>query len=196
MTPKDEVELAKQHQQQGKVQAKLPQSSTKQTLPPVPVKRTIPPPTNTNQGVQNQQQEQPFTTVVGNRQKPGTPPLQQQQQQQPNRSVNTASSSSTTTLSSASTQQPTPVQVQHEQLAQRQPPRQQKETPTQLNGLHANPLPVRQQATVATTIPAPTAAVVAQPKRIADLVKGKHLSILIFYIENLFSSSNIPSCCY
>jgi len=173
--PKDEVELAKQHQQQAKAQGKSTQASTKQTAsaPPAPVKKSIPSSTNVDQGGQKQQQQQqvlpqekqdqPFTTVGGNRYKAVTPPSQQPQQQQQNKSVNITSSTIPVTASSTQQQAPVQVQVQHEQLAQRQPPRQQKETPTQLNGFNTNPLPVKQ--------PVVAAAAAAPPTKLADLVK-------------------------
>ncbi len=166
--PKDEVELAKQHQQQAKVQVKASQQPNKQTVPgpPASVKKPISPSANVNQGgpkqqqqQQEQQQEQPFTTVVGKGHKTGTPPVQQQQ----TKSVNTTVST-TTVPAPAAQQQATPVQVQHEQLAPRQPPRQQRETPTQVNGFNTNSLPVKQPA-VATAL--------APPTKLADLVKGK-----------------------
>ncbi len=177
MTPKDEVELAKQHQHQAKAQGKSTQASNKQTpsTPPAPVKKSIPSPTNVDQGGQKQQQqqqqlqeqqEQPFTTVIGNRHKTVTPPSQHQQQQQQNKSVNITPSN--TTVPAPSTQQQVPVQVQHEQLAQRQPSRQQKEVPTQLNGFNTNPLPVKQPAVTT----AAAAAAATPPKKLADLVKA------------------------
>jgi hypothetical protein len=165
----DEIELAKQ--QQAKAQVKPSQASNKQPVPapPAPVKK---PTTNANQVTQKQQQqqpqqqqqEQPFTTVGSGRHKAGTPPSQQQQQQI--KSVNTTSS--TTVVSPPPPPPPpaqpqAPVQSQHEQLAQRQPPRQQKETPTQLDGFNTNPLPIK-QSSVATAAPATT--------RLADLVKA------------------------
>jgi hypothetical protein len=160
ITPKDEVELAK-----AKTQGKSTQASNKQPIspPPVPLKKSIPSPTNINQGGQKQQQqqivqeqqEQPFTTVGGNRHKAATPPSQQQ-----NKSVSITPS--TTPVPAPSTPPQAPVQVQHEQLVQRQPPpRQQKETPTQLNGFNTNPLSVKQPP-----IPA------ASPTKLADLVKA------------------------
>ena len=195
MIPKDEVELAKQHQQQAKTQVKPTQSTNKQTAPapPAPIKKPTSPSTNVNQGVQKQQQqqpqpqEQPFTTVGGNRHKAGTPPSQPQQQQQ-NKPVNTTTS--VPTVPAPLTQQPAPVPIQHEQLAQRQPPRQQKETPTQLNGFNTNPLPVKQPAVASAT----------SSTKLADLVKGIITFILFLnpysiYVKS-FSSSNIPSCCY
>jgi len=180
--PKDEVELAKQHQQQAKGQGKSIQTSNKQTAsatPSTPVKKSISLSTNVDQGGQKQQQqqklvsqeqqEQPFTTVVGNRHKAGTPPSQQQQQQQQNKSVGVPSSATTTTTTTTTapapvTQQQAPVQVQHEQLVQRQSSRQQKESPTQINGFNTNPLPVKQPAVV-------TGAAAPQTK-LADLVKA------------------------
>jgi hypothetical protein len=178
ITPKDEVELAKQHQQQTKAQGKSIQASNKQTTsaPSAPVKKSISLSTTVDQGGQKQQQqqkllsqeqqEQPFTTVGGNRHKIGAPPSQQQQQQQQNKSVNVTSSSSTTTATvpAPATQQQAPVQVQHEQLVQRQSSRQQKEVPTQLNGFNTNSLPVKQPAVVA--------AAAASPTKLADLVKA------------------------
>ena len=175
ITPKDEVELAKQHQQQTKAQGKSIQASNKQTAsaPSAPVKKSISLSTNVEQGGQKQQQkllsqeqqEQPFTTVVGNRHKAGTPPSQQQQQQ--NKSVNVTSSptATATTVPVPATQQqvPAPVQVQHEQLVQRQSSRQQKEPPTQINGFNTNPLPVKQPAAVAAAAPT---------TKLADLVKA------------------------
>jgi hypothetical protein len=160
ITPKDEVELAK-----AKTQGKSTQASNKQPIspPPVPLKKSIPSPTNINQGGQKQQQqqivqeqqEQPFTTVGGNRHKAATPPSQQQ-----NKSVSITPS--TTPVPAPSTPPQAPVQIQHEQLVQRQPPpRQQKETPTQLNGFNTNPLSVKQPP-----IPA------ASPTKLADLVKA------------------------
>jgi len=63
-TPKDELQPNKQ---QPKVQVKSSQVSNKQ---PLPTKKTT-------QSIPDQQQEQPFTVVGGNRHKTGTPPLQQ-----------------------------------------------------------------------------------------------------------------------
>jgi hypothetical protein len=176
MTPKDEVELARQHQQQTKTQGKSTQGSNKQTVPPSPpqsvaVKKSVPASTNANQGGQKQQQqqqilqeqqEQPFTTVVGNRHKAATPPSQQQ-----NKSANVTSSPSLTSTAAPVPaplpQQQAPVQNQHEQLAQRQaPPRQQKETPAQLNGFNTNSQPVKQSAV----------ASAAPPTKLSDLVKA------------------------
>ncbi|CAF4289116.1 unnamed protein product, partial [Adineta steineri] len=131
MIPKDEVELAKEHQQHAKSAVKSSQPLNKQNVaaavaaPPASVKKPTPSSTNANQGAQKQQQqqEQPFTTVVGKGHK-SVPPPSQQQQQQP-KSVNTTSSTSSV-VPTPSVQQQAPVQ-QHEQLAQRQAPVQQRE---------------------------------------------------------------------
>jgi hypothetical protein len=187
MIPKDEVELAKEHQQQAKVQVKSSQATNKQTVPvpPAPVKKTTPPSSNANQGVQKQQQpEQPFTTVGGNRHKAGTPPSQQQQPQpqqppQPQNKSVIATTIPTTTVPAPATQQPVPVPAQHEQLAQRQPPRQQKETPSQHNGFNTNTLPVKQS---------PVASAAA-PTKLADLVKGKTISI--YFLITIFCTCKI-----
>jgi hypothetical protein len=114
--PKDELETTKQ---QTKVQI-----SNKQTLPtPVTNKKQT-------QNVQKQQQEQqPFTVVGGNRHKNTTPPVQQNKTQ-----VNPTSSV-------VPVQQSSTAPVQHEQLAQRLP---QKETPT--------PVTVKQQPKIADLI--------------------------------------------
>lgn len=176
ITPKDEVELARQHQQQAKPQVKPTQGPTKQAAatpppPPIPVKRSVPTSNNANQGGQKQQQllqeqqEQPFTTVGGNRHKTGTLPSQQQ-----TKSANATPSAVVTTAAApvvvpapAPQQQQPPVQTQHEQLAQRSaPPRQQKETPAQLNGFNANSQPVKQ----------PIVASAPPPARLADIVKA------------------------
>jgi hypothetical protein len=186
MIPKDEVELAKQHQQQAKAQVKPSQPTNKQTVPapPVPIKKPTPPSTNVNQGVQKQQQqqpqEQPFTTVGGNRHKAGTPPSQQQQPQQ-NKPVNTTTS--VPTVPAPSIQQPAPVPIQHEQLAQRQPPRQQKETPTQHNGFNTNPLPVKQPAVASAT----------SPTKLADLVKGINTFILFLNPYSILNLLALPT---
>ena len=183
-TPKDEVELARSHQQQAKAQAKPTPATNKQTAPPaapVPVRKTVPAANNANHGAQKQQQqqlllqehqEQPFTTVGGNRHKAGTPPSQQQ-----NKSVTAAATASTPAplpppppppqqqqQAAAPPSPPAPpVQTQHGQLPQRQaPPRQQKETPAQLNGFNANSQPVKQSVVVNNPPPA----------RLADLVKA------------------------
>ena len=173
MIPKDEVELARQHHAQAPTQAKSTQGSNKQTVPPpsapVPVRK----PNNVNQGGVKQQQrsvqeEQPFTTVGGNRHKAGTPPSQQQNK--PANATATATSAVVTApapLSQSQQQQAPPpaVQVQHEQLPPRQAPsRQQKETPAQVNGFNANSQSVKQPMS-ANNPPAP-------PTRLADLVKA------------------------
>ncbi len=68
-TPKDELQPNKQ---QPKVQVKSSQVSNKQALPVTSTTTK-----KTTQSIQDQQQEQPFTVVGGNRHKSGTPPLQQ-----------------------------------------------------------------------------------------------------------------------
>lgn len=184
ITPKDEVELAKQHQQQGKTQGKSTQPLNKQTnavvaaTAPVPVRK--PPSTNVDQGNQKQQQqqqkkvqeqqEQPFTTVGGNRHKAPTPPSQQpqqQQQQQQNKAGN-ITPSATNTVPAPLVQQQVQVPAQHEQLPPRQVSRQQKEPPIQHNGFNTSSAPVKQSSGAAT----PEATVIAQPKKVADLIKA------------------------
>lgn len=151
--PKDEVELAKE--QHSKTKMKSSQTSNKKPIhtTSAPVKNLAASAINIHQEIP----EQPFTTVASHKHKSGTPPSQQ-----PTKSIDTPSSLNTsgTSLSSSSSsiQQKAPVQIQHEQLAQRQ----QKEASTQLNGLDTNPLSIK-QSTIAT--------VSNQPMKLADLIK-------------------------
>jgi len=148
---KDEIESTKQ---QTKVQVK---SSNKQTVPAVvhPSSTTTTKKTtqslNVNQGVQKQQ-EQPFTTVGGNRHKAGTPPLQQQQNKSQINPTSSVAASPAIPIQQSST-----AQIQHDQLAQRQH-LSQKETPAQFNGFVTNTLPLKQQTSTV-------------PPKIADLIK-------------------------
>ncbi|CAF0896295.1 unnamed protein product [Rotaria sordida] len=132
---KDEVESTKQ---QSNVPIKSSEPSKKQIFPISSQAITKKP----TQSIQ----EQPFTVVGGNRHKAGTPPLQQQQNKLPVSAVSAPA---------PPVQPSTSVQVQHDQLAQRQQV-SQKEISTQLNGVSTNSLPLKQQQ---------------MPTKIADLIK-------------------------
>ena len=161
--PKDEVELAKQHQQQAQAPAKA--ASARKPVAPSAV---VP------QDAQRQrQQEQPFTTVGGNRHKTATPPLQQPQQQQPppppqDKPVTVAPATATVASPPVATQPLTPVQVQHVQMPPRQAPRQHNEAVAQQNGFNKNTVPVKQQTASASAVPSSL--------KIVDIVKGRTTS--------------------
>ena len=164
--PKDEVELAKQHQQSG--QQKSASGANKQAAPAAapPAKKVVTPAAAVNREVQ-QQQEQPFTTVVNNRNKAGTPPLQQQQQQQQNKPANVPTAASP--VPTTPVQQPAPVQAQQEPLPQR-------DRPAQVNGFNANTSTVKQQPPAAAT----------PPMKIADIIKSKSSLLIGSLIERVF----------
>lgn len=192
--PKDEVELAKHHNHPGKPHTKSSQPPAKQTASAstVPIKKTTPPSTNNTQGIQKQQQsqEQPFTTVGGNRHKTATPSTQQ------NKPVNTTTSPTTNVSANVpvavtaaapipQVQQTTPVQVQQQPLSQRQ----KTEKPSQLNGLNANQVPIKQSSAVVASL----------PTKIADIVKSNYKYFFQAFTNvfcSFFSSSNIANCCY
>ena len=155
--PKDEVELAKQHQQQAQAPVKAA-SARKPTTPSAAVL----------QDAQRQrQQEQPFTTVGGNRHKTATPLLQQQPPPPPpqDKAVAVAPSTATVVSPPVATQSLTPVQVSHAQLPPRQASRQQKEPVASQNGFNSNSMPVKQQAASKPSVP--------PSMKIADMVKGR-----------------------
>jgi len=194
--PKDEVELAKQHNQ-TKSQVKStpkPSTPTLSSSAPIPVKKTVSSLTNANQKQQlkqeqrTQDQQEPFTTV-GSRHKPVQSTLsssssssssQQQQQQQQNKQTNSNASAtaapvnkqvnSNVTSTPAVQQQQTTGQVSNEQLPQRQSQsyRQQKEQQQQ-QPTQVNGLKQTATAAAAAAAPPPPQP---QPIKLAQLVKS------------------------
>jgi hypothetical protein len=188
--PKDEVELAKQHQQQ----VKTAQQTLKSNVPAASAKK----PTVASMPNTVKQQEQPFTTVVHNRNKGTAPAMQQQNSNKNGNSAPMAAPSPTQqqqvlhkTVSTASVpiapptavpvqqQQPPAPAVQHEPLVQRQSQRQVREAPTQVNGFNKS-------------ANLPAAPPTRVPMKISELIKGKPLLKMMFLLQMKISLQHFP----